>query len=587
MRVKMQRGAFLLVLSLMLLASFAGRTWSAQLQSGAVYLQFTYNPINSGVQDTITTVPTPTSDGANIIINGLTVASSATGDATYTICVNGLVNCYPPGVYSVIGCDLTSNQCTNTFLTINSQQLLSGVSLYIQYSQATSGTGDSISATSQPNVQDSTYITINGQKVASNPSGPATFTCGTSSPCSAPGSYTVVGCDLTNGVCSTPQTLTVVPAGNNLIACIITGTTTTFDSCISYALPIAMIGILLSLALIAICYMLDTVVRIQSLKRWYINELKETAKSIMIIALIFASLVILSGIAATLAGATPATGSGIIQTNLGQNLYGAASKYLQNEVLLATQAFYFSAGAALGVNFIQSVVLSTWIPVPILPIPGLLFAALQDGSKENIFQSSIIDTTGAGKNLSFLRDSLTFVIVPVLLVMQAQAVLLQSIIMIGLLVFLPIGIILRALPFLRGIGGTLIAIAIGLSLIYPTTLVAFNQPVTSFVVNNSGISIPTTCSFNFNNAILNALADGVLCNFFYAGGLYEAGAYAGLTSITSIYPLFNGVMYQILPLIIQFILLVLDIVIVVTLTNQLAKILGGSLRLQLGQFKLA
>src|SRR5208283_1407850 len=134
MRVKMQRGAFLLVLSLMLLASFAGRTWSAQPQSGAVYLQFTYNPINSGVQDTITAVPTPTSDGANIIINGLTVVSSATGDATYTICVNGLVNCYPPGVYTVIGCDLASNQCTTTFLTINRQQLLSSVSLYMQYS---------------------------------------------------------------------------------------------------------------------------------------------------------------------------------------------------------------------------------------------------------------------------------------------------------------------------------------------------------------------------------------------------------------------------------------------------------------------
>ncbi len=586
MRGKVQQGALLIVLSLVLLASFSGRTWSAS-QPGFVSILFTSNPVSNNIQETIAATPVPTaSDGANIIINGLTVSTNANGAATYLICQNGQVNCYPPGSYTVSACDQVTNQCSTTLLTITGP-IQPSVSLFIQYGTVNQGVGTSISATPLPNPGDGASILINGQVAVSNSGGPATLTCGvSSSPCYNTGSYTVVGCDLINNVCSSPQTLTVVPPGANTVECIINrSSSTTFDNCLSYALPIAMIGILFSLMLIAICYMLSEVVHIQALKGWYIGELKETAKSIMIIALIFASLVIMSGIAATLAGAAPATGSGVIQTNLGQSLYAAANNYLQNEVIIATTAYYFSAGAALGVNFIQSVQISTWVPIPLFP--PIIEASLQSGSKENIFQSSIIDTTGKGANLSFLRDSLTFVIVPVLLAMQAQSMLLQSLIELGLLVFLPIGIILRAVPFLRGIGGTLIAIAIALALIYPTTLVAFNQPVTNFVNGAISNQLTYACSFHTGFGILDAFLNDIICNFVYAGFQYNAGVNAGVSSITSIYPLFNGVMFNVLPLLIQFILMVLDIVIVVTLAAELARILGGNLRLSLGKFKLA
>ena len=62
----------------------------------------------------------------------------------------------------------------------------------------------------------------------------------------------------------------------------------------------------------------------------------------------------------------------------------------------------------------------------------------------------------------------------------------------------------------------------------------------------------------------------------------------GIGSLTSIYPAFNGIQYYSFVLTLQFVLLLLDVVIVVTIAQNIAKILGGSIRLGIGgRLKLA
>jgi hypothetical protein len=148
---------------------------------------------------------------------------------------------------------------------------------------------------------------------------------------------------------------------------------------------------------------------------------------------------------------------------------------------------------------------------------------------------------------------------------------------------------------LRGLGGTFIAMGIGLSLIFPTMLVVFNMPVTNYIKAAVLGSPPTasTSQQSFTPAtgfiqgaistvikpILNVLSGVVIVGEGYGIGLF--------TSIFGIYDVFNFAMYYSLISILQFILLVIDIVIGIILTGDIARILGGSVKLGIGKFKIA
>lgn len=73
------------------------------------------NPISYGSTSTLTTTVTPGTDGANVIFNGVQVATG-TGSATYTTTAYAQA----AGTYNVIGCDTTLHTCTSVqTLTIN------------------------------------------------------------------------------------------------------------------------------------------------------------------------------------------------------------------------------------------------------------------------------------------------------------------------------------------------------------------------------------------------------------------------------------------------------------------------------------
>ncbi len=384
--------------------------------------------------------------------------------------------------------------------------------------------------------------------------------------------------------------------------CIINSNIADYGACVTAALPLAALGILVSLLFVAMAYMFGQVFNFEGLRGWYKNELKETAKSIIIIATIFSIIVIVSGVASALAQPYSSTscgftsGSTSITTNLG-NVYNVAEcNYIEQYFSMgqssaggiAPDAYNYLVGVAYGVGFLKGLSGSLWFPIPffVSPPPVVFIAAFQFGTSGSIFVSSVIESSSNGRNLAFLADAANLVVIPTLIIFEVQYYMLPSIIAAGLLLFIPAGVILRAVPIARPIGGSLLAIGIALSIVYPTTLVALNLPITNFI-QQAVPNVNASSSCNFNNAWLNLFA----CPFvslLQTLSQYSSGINAGLSSQKSIYPVLNGTMYYIFPLVVQFLLFIIDIIVIVTITQNIAELLGGKVRLGLGKrFKLA
>ncbi|MCL4363102.1 hypothetical protein M1439_01475 [Candidatus Marsarchaeota archaeon] len=380
--------------------------------------------------------------------------------------------------------------------------------------------------------------------------------------------------------------------------CIITQSTTSIGACIMSAVPIAMIGILLSIMLIAVAYMLGEVFDISNLKGWYKGELWEVTKSVAIIIIIFAVLIIMSGIAATLYGlsySTSLTGnqvsaSGIVLNNLVGVYTSTMNDYVIPQYTTVNNALNGMIGLSLAVGALKSFTYSLYFPIPI-PFVG----SLDFGASGILYKSSVIESTTAAPNLSFVVDVISLIIIPIEILFSLMNTYFIDIVAIGLSVFLPIGIVLRAIPFLRGIGGTMIGIGIMISLIFPSLLLLLNIPVSSFIV---GPSTPASASYSCSSPYIYCLimsfvhaTTSTILNSIKAMGYSFTGAEYGLATFfaapPSIFPALNYITGEIEQVILQFILLILDIIITITVGNSIAKMLGGNVRLGIGKFKVA
>ncbi len=381
--------------------------------------------------------------------------------------------------------------------------------------------------------------------------------------------------------------------------CIITQSTTSIGACIMSAIPVALIGILLSIMLIAVAYMLGEVFNISNLKGWYKGELWEVAKSVAIIVIIFAVLVIMSGIAATLYGlpySTSLTGnqvsaSGIVLNNLVGVYTSTMNDYIIPQYSIVNNALNGMIGLSLAVGALKSFTYSLYFPIPI-PFTG----SLDFGSAGSIYKSSVIESIAAAPNLSFVVDIISLIIIPIEILFSLLSAYFIDIVAIGLSVFLPIGIVLRAIPFLRGIGGTMIGIGIMISLIFPSLLLLFNIPVSSLMVGPTPTAQPAySCSssnyvycliMNFISATTNTVLGAIQAmGYSFTGAEYGLATF--FSSPPSIFPALNYITGEVEQVILQFILLILDIIVTITIGNSIAKMLGGRVRLGIGKFKVA
>ena len=391
--------------------------------------------------------------------------------------------------------------------------------------------------------------------------------------------------------------------------CILTGTNISFSTCVSDAIPVAMVGVLFSIVLVAVAFMVGNILNVSGLNNWYKNELKETAKSILIVFSIFSVFTIMSGLAASLISSpssSPSTSptstcSGLTlptsissSGSLGKMYTTLETQYFEPELCDAQLAYSGMFGLYEGLGFLKSFYAELYFPFPVLPV-GVTVFTVDTGVDETIYQSSLF-TSSSNPVGSFFKDFEEIVLIPIMFLLSVQGDMLPYIIAGGLGILIPIGIFLRAIPFLRFTGATFIALGIGVSLVYPALLLFFNMPLPQYLVPPvTTVAAPTfTCSTSGLNYLLcvsmnTAINDinswfSTVTDFAYiAWGLGN-----GLLSISSIYPAFNMLLSQaFMNMILQFILFVFDLIIGYVIVQNIASILGGKVSLGIGRLKLA
>ncbi len=406
----------------------------------------------------------------------------------------------------------------------------------------------------------------------------------------------------------------------NPFHCII-GTAGDLGSCIADSMPIAGVGIMLSLSFVAVAYMMGEVLRIDGFQNWYRGELWEVTKSALIIAVLYSVLVMVSNVSTAFASniasstggtfANPCITSSALTTNLCALYQNVYSGYLTPQLNAAYAAFSAIMGLSVGLGTLTGMMLSTWFPIPLPPpeTPLVTVVTFKFGSYNvKLLASNFLTSTG-GAGYSFLKDILTIVIVPMLMLLQFQYDLLPTIVVLGLSVFVPMGVILRSMPFLRPIGGTMIGIGIAIALVYPTLMLVLNMPVTNYF--SYVTSVPPSsgsCATAYSSGIFCDAVDGVIS--FLVSALsaiptvlmgmvvgsqnvnvpaFNNGLTTGLNilNINSIFPVMNFITRYGAGMSIQFILFFLDMIITLIAANAIAKPLGGSVRLGVGKFKLA
>jgi hypothetical protein len=409
------------------------------------------------------------------------------------------------------------------------------------------------------------------------------------------------------------------------------GQLTDLNTCVSDSIAISVIGLLLSLAVVAISYMIGEVLNMGNLRGWYRRELWETAKSAMIIIVIYSALVLFGSVGAALAGSAQSTGQTLLggatlakceaasstfsttpassglEVNLAALYNTAVNSYLEPTLCNTYTAFSAMMGLTMGIRTAMNLEVVTHLGIPILPWPPLAqVGALQFGSTTKIFYSTYLDSDVPTQIYpTFLQTIMRVLILPTLVQLQIQSDLLPLIVSVAIGVFLPIGIILRAIPFLRGIGGTLIAIAVGIAIVYPVMLVTFNLPITDYFMGltSKTAAAPTfTCPGGIAVVACwliksvpapftdTAIAASVGSTIATSGGDtaaantgYNVGFWDYTLALRSIIPAMNVIDEYSIDIILQFIIFAIDLLLGVVIIQAIAKSLGGQLRLSLGK----
>ncbi|MGI0100534.1 MAG: hypothetical protein ACREBH_02340 [Candidatus Micrarchaeaceae archaeon] len=408
------------------------------------------------------------------------------------------------------------------------------------------------------------------------------------------------------------------------VQCIVTGSSISIGTCIADAFPLSAIGIMLSFMIVALAFMAGEVMNYAPLKGFYRREMWEATKSMIILGIIFGSLVIASGVAAAFAGSAPQLAgstqaiAGTSITNNLASLYSTVNaSYLSVQLESAITSFSGLLGLSVGNEMLRSLTLETWFPIPLYIPPVEDLGAVQFGSNAQLFQSNYVTPLYSGSP-QLISPSVSLVtgaadlVIGMIFIFQAQQNLIYVIGALGLGVFIPMGMIMRAIPFIRGIGGTMIAIGIGIAIVYPVVLIGFNLPVTNYMFTlSSAITAPSSCPnglgfifctlWNSALSLIQNVAGFVggtvpLTIAFGSNGavassatLFTNGLWTGFSGPFSngIFPELNFVINNTFTQVVQALLFVLDIIIVYAATDGIASLMGGSMRLGIGKFSLA
>lgn len=372
------------------------------------------------------------------------------------------------------------------------------------------------------------------------------------------------------------------------------------------AITVSAIALMFSFDVLGIGYVISKLVPASNVNNWLQREYWEVAKSAILIAVVFSVITFISGIGVILNGqitGASATTTGNYISNV-QSLALSSENYLCTVNDEANLSINEVAPYLYDIGFLQSVKVSyAGLPIALYGIPWS--PVFRSGVSLNIFASLLtsIQIVFLGPTTSVFIDFVLFLIVPIKVFYSTQIIILPFLIFMGLGILLPMGLVMRAIPFIRGIGGTLIAFGIGVAVVWPSILILFNAPVSSYFCNLVGtgfctITGPTAASIapGAQNSCPTSSLIGLVCSSItswlgtgsgssvsFNGSILSLFPTAWL-SIDSLYPGLNLLIQYNLYLIMQFFVLsVLDLMIFYALTDNIARMLGGTIKISLGR----
>ncbi len=354
---------------------------------------------------------------------------------------------------------------------------------------------------------------------------------------------------------------------------------------------ITLIALNVSFDVVALGYLFSKLVPASGISNWIKNEYYELTKSIIIVVIVYSMITMVSGLALAIAPIP----SGFASTNT-QNVAGISGLIDESEYYLCQvqgqfgSAWEFVGQVSFAIGLMQNIKFGFWLPLPVLPPIAAGGGFLTSGFSMQPYHSFMLESG----NLviqhfeSTVFDLIQFVLFPVTAMIIGLEPLLPLLVQTGLMILIPLGLIFRAFPFIRGVGGTLIAMGIAISLIFPSTLILLDQPIAQFAYNlipppPSSLSSSAIACSGFFCHIINYLKSEITA---IPNGLNML--YIGLQGFDGIYYFFNGMIFSNFYFIVQLLLLAIDLILIYQLTDSIAKALGGTIRLSLGnKLKLA
>lgn len=390
----------------------------------------------------------------------------------------------------------------------------------------------------------------------------------------------------------------------------LSGIFTPLSGILGSAVGLSLIALIISFDIIGIGYVISKLVPSANVGNWLSREYWEVAKSAILIMVIFSAMTILSGIGVALSGTPAASG---YQNGLSNNLQGmvtGSESYLCTVNSQANVALTNIVPVLIGIGLFQGVTIS-YAGYPI-PTPGLL--VFRSGVNFKIFASLLaaVSFLYLGQWLSLFIDFILYLIVPIKVIFSTQVLIFPYLVAVGLGFLIPVGLILRALPFVRGIGGTLIAFGIGFAIVWPGILILFNAPVSAAFcqvmspnfcntsIGPSPVPLATVAqsqdycmsTSGFINNYVGTVVEPICESIYQAftqwtqnlSNQWNEEIAISFETISSLYPVINLLIQYCSYLIFQlFFLFILDLMIFYALTDNIAKMLGGTIKLQLGR----
>jgi len=347
------------------------------------------------------------------------------------------------------------------------------------------------------------------------------------------------------------------------------------------------LAFMLSFLVIAIGVIINRAVPGTKLGEWLKNEYWEMAKSAILIAGAISALVFAGNISILLIGQQATSSYTMAGLNQILNTLGSSSGQALCSIYSDINNFGSSEGGfpesplgiATGISTWKTINVGYWLPIPITGVGAFTF-----GSTFQVYNNPMLESvspTPIGQFESIVNDIINFLYFPVSSLVALMYILMPLIVYIGIMVFVPLGIIFRAFPFLRPVGGTLFAFGVGLSIVFPLLIMLINEPLTTILYHMLSYSIkPLTTGNGLLNGILEVLMAAL--NAILNNISPEYNFFSALPLTISIYPALNIYAPYFMFLFAEFLFLLIDLMIWYPLVDSIAKSLGGTIRLALG-----